>query len=93
MTSTIAVSNRNGINEWRKQRTMAAKMNPCSNDTAPDKNQTRRCNVPVRHYDPPISGNAVFIPVITNCTAMAISSIPSIRLITRYCRWPTLRMM
>ena len=92
-TSTIAVSSRNGITAWRTPRSMAAMIEPYCNDTAPDKNQANCCNIPFRHYDPPSSGNAVFIPVITNCTAMAMSSIPSIRLITRYCRWPTLRMI
>lgn len=49
---------------------------------------------PVMHNYPPASrGNADLIPVRTNWTAMAMSSIPIKRFIARYSRWPTFDMI
>ena len=51
-----------------------------------------RCAAP-HHGTPPSNGNAIFMPLMMNCTAMAISSIPMSRLIARYSRCPTLVMI
>jgi len=63
-------------------------------DAGPDTHKPDRCDIPTLHGYPPASrGNAVLIPVRTNCTAMAMSSIPIRRLIARYSRWPTFDMI
>ena len=60
----------------------------------PDTHESGRCAIPPRHAYPPASrGNAVLIPVRTNCTAMAMSSIPIRRFIARYSRWPIFDMI